>query len=262
MNKRKGGDHIKGARKSVKFDADLHGELKDYADRKGVDDRVIVEDALAKMIKFDMFGETWGGVEVDPQALAVLLKYSQKHGNMPRSVILSMWIMELAKFDIRDPDWADQRAKARERENRSGDRIDCDGFAEGKDKEGKELFSCVWYRKDQPPLIRILGIGTLQEGRCKACGRTKEIWLDFKKRDERILELETELGSKSSVRLKIPKCNRGAILNHDKDDNLIFNNCFKHRGEPVSVDKFCRVYSNGLPCSMFAFLVVGVEGKA
>lgn len=200
-------------------------------------------------------------IKIDADSHAELVRYAQSKG-LKINLIISEFIAKGVEHDIHDPKWIEKLLKAQrviEGYARAGL---CEGFAPGEDKDGAELFSCVWYRKGRPPQIRILGIETLQKGRCAACGRTKEIWLDFKERDERILELETELGSKSSERLKIPKCNRGAVLNHDKEDNLIFNNCFRHRGEPVSVDKYCRVYSNGLPCSMFAFLVVGVEGKA
>ena len=260
MAERKGGDHIEGKRQAVKFDAGLHAELKEYADGKGVTMGEVVEDALAKVIKFDMFGETWDDIEIDPLARGVLLKYSQTHGNIPRSVILSEWIMELANFDIRESDWREKRAKAREGEMGSADQVACEGRAEGKNKDGEELYSCVWYQKGRPPQIRILGVGTLQKDRCAACGRTEEIARGFEERDTRIVELETELGSRSTARLKVPKCNRGAVLNHDKEDQLIMTNCFRHRGEPVSVDKFCRVQARGLPCMFFAFLVVGVEG--
>ena len=175
--------------------------------------------------------------------------------------ILAEFVEKGVKHDIHDPRWVEKLLMAERVKEGYANVGACDGLAEGKDKDGGELYSCVWYRKGRPPQIRILGIETLQEGRCAACGRTEEIWLSFKERDDRILELESELGTRSSERLKIPKCNRGAVLNHDKEDNLIFNNCFRHRGEPVSVDKYCRVYHNGLPCSMFAELVVGVEGK-
>lgn len=74
-------------------------------------------------------------------------------------------------------------------------------------------------------------------------------------------ELEVDLEARASEVYKIPKCNRGAILDHDKEDNMIFNGCPRHRGEPVSVDKFCRVYQRGLPCMMFAELTVGVGSK-
>lgn len=201
-------------------------------------------------------------IKIGEDSHAKLLKYAQSSG-LKMSVILEEFIAKGVKYDITDQNWIEKLRKFDERVNRyAGLDGACDGLAYGEDEEGKGIYSCVWFREGRPPQIRILGkTESLMISRCAACGRTEEIAKGFKERDLRIRELEVELGSKSSERLKIPKCNRGAVLNHDKEDNLIFTGCFRHRGEPVSVDKFCRVYHNGLPCSMFAEIVVGVEGK-
>ena len=200
-------------------------------------------------------------VKLDADAHAQLLKYAQSKGIGMR-LILSEFISKGVEFDISDENWIEKlKAQMRIRTGYSS-MGECKGLAFGKNKDGDGIYTCVWFREGRPPQIRILGnFEELQRSRCAACGRTEEIVMGFKERDTRIRELEVELGSKSSERLKIPKCNRGAVLNHDKEDNLIFTGCFRHRGEPVSVDKYCRVYQNGLPCSMFAELVVGVEGK-
>ena len=198
-------------------------------------------------------------VKMDADSHADLVLYAQSKG-LKINLILAEFIAKGVKHDIHDPEWIEKLLKAQrviEGYARAGL---CEGFAPGKDKDGAELFSCVWYRKGRPPQIRILGIKTLQEGRCAACGRTEKIALGFKERDMRILELETELGSKASAVWKIPICNRGAVLTQE---GLAFRNCPERPyDKPVNIQNWCRVYERGLPCVRFAELAVGVEGKA
>lgn len=197
----------------------------------------------------------------------MLVRYSQGKGlkgqKPTKKLVLETFIEMGVKHNIFEADWIEKLLLENERIKEHAEAgSSCGALATSVNEEKKDDYRCVWFREDRPPQVRKLGnTKEMKDAACSACKKTGEIIEGLKARDERILKLETELGAKSSERLKIPKCNRGAILNHDKEDNLIFNNCFKHRGEPVSVDKFCRVYSNGLPCSMFAFLVVGVEGR-
>ena len=177
-------------------------------------------------------------------------------------LIIEMFIEHGVDQDIFDPEWRENAVKALDITNKlAGITVECQALSkpEGKDTD----YKCVWYRDDAPPLIKKLG-DTLGMYRavCSACRRTSLIVEGLRERDVKIAELEVQLKGKAEAVFKVPKCNRGAVLHHDKEDNLIFTGCFRHRGEPVSVDKYCRVYQNGLPCSMFAELVVGVEGSA
>lgn len=201
-------------------------------------------------------------VKVDAETHAKLLKYAQSTG-IGMSIILAEFVAAGVEHDIHDPDWKVKLRKFEERVNRyAGLDGACDGLAYGEDKDGVGVYSCVWFREGRPPQIRLLGNSEeLQRSRCAACGRTEDIKKGFTERDTRIRELEVELGSKSSEILKIPKCNRGGVLNHDKEDRLMFTNCFRHRGEPVSVENYCRIQANGLPCMFFAELTVGVGKK-
>ena len=190
-----------------------------------------------------------------------LLSYCRKKNNLAVKLVLEMFIEHGVDQDIFDPKWKEKSVKALEVENDlAGITVHCQALSkpEGENKD----YKCVWYRDDAPPLIKKLG-DTLEMYRavCSACRRTGLIVEGFKERDIKIAELETELKGKAEAVFKVPKCNRGAVLHHDKEDQLIMTNCFRHRGEPVSVDKFCRIQARGLPCSFFAFLVVGVEGK-
>ncbi len=125
-----------------------------------------------------------------------------------------------------------------------------------------DKYMCIWARENKPPLSKT--IAKTDQGAknyCVGCKKTMEIVAGFVERDQRIAELEAGLQAKAQEVFKVPKCNAGAMLNHDKEDNLIFTGCKKHPSGPVSVDKFCRVYQGGLPCMMFAEITVGVGAK-
>ncbi len=217
-----------------------------------------------------MSGERKGGphkkerktLKYDADIHAALLKYAQSK-KIPMNVIASEFILKGIEYDIFDPNWIEKLEKADSILNRYANLDDaCPAMSGGQKNSGDFLYRCIWFRPDSPPKIKNLGdTEELQGSACLACGGTRPYVEGMEERDVRIRELEIELGSKSSERFKIPKCNRGAVLHHDKEDQLIFTNCFRHRGEPVSVKNFCRIQSNGLPCSFFAELVVGVEGK-
>jgi len=161
--------------------------------------------------------------------------------------------------DVYDPEWRENLKKAHDITNDlAGISVECQALSKpkGEDKD----FKCVWYREDAPPLIKKLGdTPGMMRAVCAACRRTSLIVEGLKERDVKIAELETQLKGKAEAVFKVPKCNRGAVLHHDKEDQLIFTNCFRHRGEPVSVNNFCRIQARGLPCMFFAELVVGVE---
>lgn len=188
-----------------------------------------------------------------------LVKYAQSK-KLPMSVINADFIEKGIKHDIFDPDWENKMLAEVERVNAYAGLDDaCDALAFGVNGKGEKRYRCIIFRVNKPPQITNLGdTESLQNSACASCGKTENMVMGLKERDVRIAELETELGEKSSEQFKIPKCNAGADLRHDKEDQLVFHNCRKHSHEPVSVDKFCKVYSNGTPCAMFAMLTVGV----
>lgn len=259
-SERKGGPHIKENRRSVFFDADLHAELKEYAkgkkkkDEKKVTARMIVEDSLAKTIKFDMFGETWEDIDIDPRAREVLLKYSQTHGNMPQAMILSSWIMELVNFDIRDSDWAEELAESRAREkerekSREPFAKKCHKRAVGYDKDEKEVSFCVAYNEAGVVKTRVLGkTRSVVNAKCLACDLDREMREGLIVRDTRIRELEDKIQMKAKTSRKVPVCNKGAIL---CQEGTAFKACPKS-SIPVSVATYCKVLSGGLPCALYA----------
>ena len=198
---------------------------------------------------------------ISPDTKELLETYA-KSKKITMMTFLDMLIEYGVDQDAYDPKWRENLEKARDITNElAGITVECQALS--KPKGDDENFKCVWFRDDAPPLIKKLGdTPGMMRAVCAACRRTSLIVEGLRERDVKIAELETQLKGKAEAVFKVPKCNRGAVLNHDKEDQLVMTGCFKHRGEPVSVDKFCRVYSNGLPCSMFAFLGVGVEGKA
>jgi len=206
---------------------------------------------------------------LEDEAHALLLAKSEATGKS-RIALASKYISLGILYNLQDVGWEERIKKSiddleaeKECENIYSSLDDsCSALAFGKDEEKKNVWRCVWFREDGPPIIRKLG-GTesLRNAACLACGKTGEIITGLRDRDARIIELEKGLEAKSSERFKIPKCNSGAVLNHDKEDRMIFTNCPKNRSGPVSIKNYCRVLKNGLPCFMFAEITVGVGLK-
>lgn len=198
-------------------------------------------------------------MNLSPDAKGKLKKYSQSK-KVPMSEIIEHWIDVCSKHDILDGDWADKLLAFEERVNVYASLDDsCPALAFGEGKSEENLWRCVWYQEDAPPKVRILGkTESLQNSACLACGKTGEIVTGFRKRDERIAELEGSLKAKTSAVVKIPICNKGSILG---SDGLTFRSCPKSAaGRPVSIAEWCRKYSRGLPCQLFGEVSVPASG--
>ena len=199
-------------------------------------------------------------LNLDADSHAALVSYAQSK-KIQVNIIIAEFIAKGVEHDIHDPDWIEKLLKADDVLNKYA-RLDgaCPALAGGRKSNAEWLYRCVWFRPDAPPNIKNLGDSEeLKDSACLSCDGTRPYVEGLKERDERIAELEVQLGEKSSERFKIPKCNQGADLRHDKDDQLVFHNCQKHRHAPVSVAKFCKVYSGGLPCASFTQITVGVS---
>ncbi len=135
----------------------------------------------------------------------------------------------------------------------------CYAVTTARDSNGKFSYRCVQYRDGKSPQITKLGdTEEMASVACAACQRGKSRVRALDVKDERINELETKLQNVETKKFKIPKCNGGADVAHNKEDSLIFRNCKKHPSGPVSIEKFCRVYQGGLPCMLFAEVIVGL----
>ena len=198
-------------------------------------------------------------LNLSPEAKGKLLKYAQSK-KLPMSEIIEHWIDVCSRHDILDGDWADKLKRFEERVNVYASLDDsCPALAIGEGKGEDNLWRCVWFQEDAPPKVRILGkTESLQNAACLACGKTGEIVTGFRKRDERIAELETSLKEKTEAVVKVPICNKGSILG---SDGLTFRSCPKSTpGKPVSIENWCRKYSRGLPCALFAEISVPTKG--
>ena len=188
----------------------------------------MVKEALRKTVKFDLFGETWD-IELDPRARDALLKYCQKHGNIPQAIILSQMVMEFRHYDLRTEAWKKKFKETRAREDRLAGMVgECKALASRGEVE-KEIYSCVWNRPGKPPLVRVLGKKDAQESKCLACERTGKM-------EERIVELEKGLDTYARQVYKIPSCSGGA---HLTPDGKGFEGC-RMTNMMVDVMKYCQ----------------------
>lgn len=192
--------------------------------------------------------------------------------HMDKKTMIEFFIALSEKYGLHKPGFAERLNESldlvdavRDHKNAHDEYLktdECPALAEGKKKSGDLLFRCVWYRPDAPPNIKNLGDSdSLQETACLSCGGTRPYVEGIEVRDQKIAELETELRGRAEEIFKVPKCNAGADLRNDKEDQLVFHNCRKHPQSPVSVEKWCRVYQGGLPCMMFAQVTVGASER-
>lgn len=127
----------------------------------------------------------------------------------------------------------------------------CLGFREA---DGK--WKCIAGREEKTPMIRILAEDYDDAlNLCEGCQLTLEPIRKNREYRKQIDDLEDRLQRKVSVKYKVPICHKGAILNEDSTE---FSSCPKHKGENVSIANFCKIYSSGLPCMLYAERVIGL----
>jgi hypothetical protein len=242
---------------SLYTDVETHAKLKAYTDLKpDADIKKVLEDFIAKGVEYDIYGDTWIDLDLDPETQAKLLKYAQgKH--LPRSIIVAQFVAQGVLYDIADENWIKKLLKVKKIKDGYASTGDCDGLAYSVDEKGIPVYTCVWFREGRPPQIRILGHHEeLQLARCAACKKTEEIAKDFEERDIRIHELETGLKTRARELYKIPVCEGGA---HLIPDGTGFERC-RRSNISVDISRFCKVVDDG-PCAFFREVVVGVGEK-
>ena len=75
---------------------------------------------------------------------------------------------------------------------------------------------------------------------------------------ERISQLEKTIQVKANVSFKAPICHKGAVLTAEGTE---FRSCPKTAEKTVSVANWCKKYSNGLPCMLYAEVIIAVADK-
>lgn len=202
-----------------------------------------------------------GAVRLSEETINQLRTLS-KNLNYTQPFILATLIDMCAEYDLLNKDWIERinAALARGSEIIQAQRLEdlenrCDSLRYA-DKNHK----CVVGRIDKTPMIRILA-ADLDEALdlCVGCKISLDPILKNIEHERTIEDLEIKLKSKAGATFKAPICNKGAILTND---GLEFRGCPKtDMGRNVSVEKWCKVYSRGLPCQLFAEIQIAVDSK-
>ena len=127
-------------------------------------------------------------------------------------------------------------------------------------RAGDEKWKCIHGRYQKTPMIRILAECYEASLRlCEGCEVTlAPILLNYELQGK-IQQLENKLEARAGVTFKAPVCNRGAVLTADGNE---FRSCPKRpSAKTVSVYKFCKVLSNGLPCQLYAEIPISVADR-
>lgn len=200
-------------------------------------------------------------VRLKPVDIETLRKLAKKLG-LEQQDILGTLINMCEVHDLLNKEWQERLTAALERGRREIERVQFEGDADRCHAiaQGEEKYKCVWGRQGKPPLIRLLERDyEASKVLCLSCKKTLLILEENAEYLKQIDNLKTKIQQKVDVSFKVPICHKGGILNEDSTE---FSGCPKHRGENVSVEKFCRVYSSGLPCALFAQRVIAVADKA
>lgn len=203
-----------------------------------------------------------GGAVRLPEETIDQLRTLSKKLNYTQPFILATLIDMCAEYDLLNPDWIDRinAALARGSEILQAQRLEnlkdrCNGL-----RYANKNHKCIMGRKDMTPLIRILA-PDLDEALdlCVGCKLTLDPVLKNYALQEKVQQLEARLKGQVGQKFKAPICNRGAVLTNE---GIEFRTCPERSfDKPVSIEKWCKVYSHGLPCPAYAEVVMGVANK-
>jgi hypothetical protein len=191
------------------------------------------------------------------------LRSLSKRYDLTQNDILTILFDMCDQHDLLRKDWQDRLTAALERGQRE---IEALAYYEDPNKcpaiaKGSEKYKCVWGREGKPPQIRVLEAdfqASLEV--CKKCKVTLQIMQEAEGLRSKVDQLTNQLERKAKESFKVPICHKGATLNENATE---FSNCPKYRGENVSVESFCKKYSRGLPCALYAERVIAVgDGKS
>lgn len=201
-------------------------------------------------------------VRIDEEHHKILRRLTNRTGKNQKELFEFLLVL-CESIDAVNPGWQERLTASLERGRReielrlfNDDQGRCVALANGIEK-----YKCVWGRKGKPPFIRLLETEyEASKELCLRCNRTLAMIEENEGLKRKNIELEERLKTRANVTFKVPKCNVGAILSEDGTE---FRGCRKSPTVPVSVEKFCKVYQNGLPCAVYAESVIGVaDGKS
>ena len=196
-------------------------------------------------------------IRATPETVELLRRITRNSGKSQDQIMFLLFNLH-DTLDLLEEGWQERLAAAervgawqlqREKHFAKSDR--CLGFREA---DGK--WKCIAGREEKTPMIRILAEDYDDAlNLCEGCQLTLEPIRKNREYRRQIIDLEERLDRRVSVKYKVPICHKGAILNEDSTE---FSSCPKHRGENVSIENFCKKYSSGLPCALYAERVIGV----
>lgn len=173
------------------------------------------------------------------------------------------WLLDMAEtHDLINEGWMDRLDAALEKgmwhiaqQKRFENKKACQGLR-GADNKWK----CIQGRYQNTPAIRILAEDYDDAlNLCEGCVITLEPILLNYELQGKIQQLESNLEAAAGVTFKAPVCNRGAVLTAEGTE---FRSCPKRpSAKTVSVQKFCKVLSNGLPCQLYAEVPISVADR-
>lgn len=200
-------------------------------------------------------------IRLNEDSVKILRKLAKKTKKTQLDILEKLLTMAEVN-DLLRPDWEERLTASLEkgmwwleRKKHLESKEKCAGL-----RAADRKWKCIQGRPNQTPMIR-----NLAENRddalnlCEGCVVTLEPILKNYELQERIAQLEKTIQVKANVSFKAPICHKGAVLTAEGTE---FRSCPKTSEKTVSVANWCKKYSNGLPCMLYAEVVIAVADKA
>lgn len=201
----------------------------------------------------------------DMQLLRKLLHRFQTAKKQPNATQgdLVHWLLNMAEtHDLINEGWMDRLNAALEKgmwhiaqQKHFANAEKCSGL-----RVADQKWKCIQGRHERTPEIRILAEDyddALEL--CEGCKVTLEPILKNYDLQAKIQQLERSAEIQAGVTFKAPICNRGSVLTAEGTE---FRGCPKRpSAKTVSVAKFCKVLSDGLPCALYAEIPISVADR-
>lgn len=200
-------------------------------------------------------------VRLPEETIQLLRKLAKKTGKTQQDILETL--LEMAEVhDLLNEDWQKRLTAALEKgmwhiaqQKHFENKEKCAGL-----RAADQKWKCIQGRYQNTPSIRILAEDYDDAlNLCDGCTVTLEPILKNYELQEKIQQLEYNLEAAIGVTFKVPVCNRGAVLTAEGNE---FRSCPKSpSAKTVSVQKFCKVLSSGLPCQLYAEVPISVADR-